>query len=57
MRIYEVTNQLQTFTATVRVSVNGSSMVLRTQVQADGITHARSLLLHLYGVGNVLNIT
>jgi len=57
MRINEVTNQLQTFTATVRVSVSGSSMVLRTQVQADGITHARALLLHLYGVGNVLNIT
>jgi hypothetical protein len=56
MRINEVTNQLQTFTATVRVSVSGSSMVLRTQVQSDGITQARALLFHLYGNGNVLSV-
>ena len=57
MRIVEVTNQLRTFTASVRVSVSGSTSIVRTQVQADGITQARALLLHLYGVGNVLTIS
>jgi hypothetical protein len=57
MRIHEVTNQLRTFTARIRVSVNGSSSIVRTQVQTDGITQARALLLHLYGVGNVLAVT
>ena len=54
MRVVEVTHQLRTFTASVRVSVGGSRIVVRTHVQADGVTQARALLLHLYGVGNVL---
>jgi len=57
MRIVEVTNQLRTFTASVRVSVSGSSIIVRTLVQADGIMQARALLLHLYGVGNVLALS
>lgn len=57
MRIHEVTKQLHTFTATVRVSASGSRMVVRTKVQADGITQARAILRQLFGSGNVLNIT
>lgn len=56
MRIVEVTNQLHTYMATVRVHVAGRSLVVRTQVQADGVTQARVLLLHVYGVGNVLSV-
>lgn len=56
MRIVEVTNQLHTYLATVRVHVAGSALVVRTQVQADGVTQARALLLHVYGVGNVLSV-
>jgi hypothetical protein len=56
MRIAEVTNPMHTYTAAVRVSVGGSALIVRTQVQADGITQARALLLHLYGQGNVLSV-
>jgi hypothetical protein len=56
MRIAEVTNHLLTYMATVRVHVAGRSLVVRTQVQADGVTQARALLLHMYGVGNVLSV-
>jgi hypothetical protein len=57
MRIVEVTNPLHTYTAAVRVSVGGSALIVRTQVQADGITQARALLQYLYGPGNVLSVT
>ena len=57
MQIVEVTHLLRTFTARVRVSISGSSVIVRTQVQADGITQARALLLHIYGAGNVLALT
>lgn len=54
MRIAEVISSLHTYTATVRVHVGGGALVLRTHVHADGIAHARALLVHLYGMGNVL---
>lgn len=54
MRIVEVISSLHTYTATVRVHVGGGALVLRTHVHADGIAHARALLVHLYGMGNVL---
>jgi hypothetical protein len=57
MRVNEVTQQLRTFTASVRVSVGSRSIIVRTRVQSDDITQARLLLLHLYGAGNVLHIT
>lgn len=56
MRIAEVTTPLHTFTATVRVHVGGSAMLVRTQVHADGMTQARALMQYLYGVGNVLSV-
>ena len=56
MRIAEVTTPLHTFTATVRVHVGGSAMLVRTQVNADGMTQARALMQYLYGVGNVLSV-
>jgi len=57
MRIFEVTKQLNTFTATVRVTTSGSQIVVRTQVQADGITQARAILRHIFGTSNVLSVT
>ena len=57
MRFSEVINPLRTFTARVRVSITGGTMILRTQVQADGIVQARALLLHTYGAGNLLALT
>ena len=53
MKIYEVTNSLKTYIATVRV--NGAA--IKTTIQADNSNSARLLLLHLYGRGNVASIT
>lgn len=57
MRIAEVTNSMHTYTAAVRISVGSSALIVRTEVQADGITQARALLQYLYGPGNVLSVT
>lgn len=56
MRIVEITMPLRTFTATVRVVVGSAQITLRTKIDADGITQARTLLQRLYGAGNVLSI-
>lgn len=56
MRIFEITTPLRSFTATVRIHTGNRRITLRTQVQADGVAQARTLLLNLYGAGNVLNI-
>ena len=57
MRIVEVINSLHTYTAAVRITVNGSALIERTQVQADGITQARALLQYLYGQSSVLSVS
>ena len=47
--------KLQSFAATVRVRMGGGSTVLvRTQVQAEDINRAKWLLEAQYGVGNVI---
>ena len=53
MKIAEVTNSLKTYTATVRV--NGAA--LKTTIQADSSNAARSLLLRIYGQGNVSSVS
>ncbi len=52
MKIFEVTNSLKTYIATVRV--NGA--VIKTSIQADSFNAARMLLLRLYGQGNVASL-
>ena len=49
MKIAEVANHLKTYIATVRV--NGAAH--KTSIKADSSNAARSLLLRLYGQGNV----
>ena len=53
MRIDEVTNPLNTFLAKVRA--NG--LTGRTTVQADTLSQARAILIHLFGSANVLSVT
>ena len=53
MKIYEVTNSLRTYIATVRV--NGAAH--KTTIQAQSSNAARLLLLRLYGQGNVASVT
>ena len=53
MKIAEVTNPLKTYIASVRV--NGAAH--KTSIKADSSNAARSLLLQLYGQGNVASIT
>jgi hypothetical protein len=52
MKISEVTNSLKTYIATVRV--NGAAH--KTSIKADSSNAARSLLLRLYGQGNVSGV-
>ena len=56
MCIVEIAMPLRTFTATVRVIVGSAQVTLRTKIDADGITQARTLLQRLYGASNVLSI-
>jgi len=49
MRIDEVTNPLKTFLAQIRAQ----GLTARTTVQADSLSQARAILVHVYGQGNV----
>ena len=56
MKINEVTTNLNTYVATVRVVLRNVTTMAKTHVIADGINQARMLLLHLYGEGNVFSV-
>lgn len=56
MRINEVANNLNTYIATVRVVLRDGATTAKTQITADGITQARSMLIRIYGIGNVLSL-
>lgn len=56
MKITEVTTNLNTYVATVRLILRNGTRVARTHVIADDINQARMLLMHLYGVGNVFSV-
>ena len=53
MLITEIINPLKTFLAQIRV--HGSAV--RTTIQADSLTQARAMLLHIYGQANVMSVT
>lgn len=58
MKIAEVTGGLQTFTARIRVAVDGAgSSVCAIGIRAGGVTEARRLLAKCYGKSNVLSVT
>ena len=47
--------KLQSYAATVRVRMGGGSTILvRTQVQAEDINRAKWLLEAQYGIGNII---
>lgn len=56
MRYNEFRNTLSTFIVTVRVVTKNSSLILRTTVDAETQTHARVILIRLFGEGNVLSV-
>jgi len=56
MLIREVTQQPQTYTATVRVNTQGSKITFRTVLYADSVTQARALAIHLFGTQNLIAI-
>ena len=53
MRIDEVTNPLKTFLAQIRAQ----GLTARTTVQADNLSQARAILVHVYGQKNVQMVT
>ncbi len=57
MKINEVVGGLQTFTARIRVAVDGmGSDVCVLTIRADGANQARLLLAKCYGKSNVLSV-
>ena len=56
MRLHEISSDLDTFIATVRVVCGATSMMVKTAVDAESQTHARMLLCHIYGASNVLSV-
>lgn len=56
MRINEVANNLNTYIATVRVVLRDGATTAKTEIIADGINQARSMLIRIYGIGNVLSL-
>ncbi len=56
MKINEITTNLTTYIATVRVVLRSGTTMAKTHVIADGITQARMMLTHLYGEGNVFSV-
>ncbi len=56
MRLHEISSDLHTFIATVRVVCDSTSLVVKTTVHAESQTHARMLLCHIYGASNVLSV-
>jgi hypothetical protein len=56
MRLHEISDRLAAFIACVRVVCGGSSIVVKTTIAAESQSHARALLCHLYGAGNVLSV-
>lgn len=58
MRIDEVTGGLQTYTARIRVAVDGiGTAICVMTIRADGANQARLLLAKCYGKSNVLSVT
>jgi hypothetical protein len=53
MRIDEVTSPLKTFLAQIRAK----GLTARTTVQADSLSQARAILVHVYGQENVQMVT
>ncbi len=56
MRLHEISSDLHTFIATVRVVCGSTSLVVKTTVHAESQTHARMLLCHIYGASNLLSV-
>ena len=56
MRLHEISSDLHTFIATVRVVCGSTSLVVKTAVDAESQNHARALLCYIYGASNVLSV-
>jgi hypothetical protein len=56
MKINEITTNLTTYIATVRVVLRNGTTMAKTHVIADGITQARMMLTRWYGEGNVFSV-
>jgi len=57
MNIKEVVRKSQTYIATIRVVFDDGSTTARTTIRADTIQQTRTILSHIFGEDNVLNIT
>lgn len=56
MRYIEFRNTLNTFIATVRVVTKSGSLTVRTTIDAETQSHARVILIRLFGEGSVLSV-
>jgi hypothetical protein len=56
MRFNEIRSALTTFNATLRLVCNSMPIIVKTTIDAESQSHARALLSHIYGAGNVLSV-
>lgn len=57
MKINEVTQPLHTYRASVKVVLPDKAVRATTSIGADSLAQARSLLIRIYGPGNVFGVS
>lgn len=55
-QLFEVADQMQTFTAAVRLQMGNDIPIVRTQLRAINFAQAFKLLEYLFGKGNVMHM-
>ncbi len=56
MTLQEISGQLYTYQATVRVKSSAGDLVVKTELQAAGLAQAKAILAHLFGAANVVTV-
>ncbi len=55
-QLFEVADQMKTFTAAVRLQMGDDTPIVRTQLRANNFAQAFKLLEYLFGKGNVMHM-
>lgn len=55
-QLFEVADQMQTFTAAVRLQMGNDTPIVRTQLRAPNFAQAFRLLEYIFGKGNVMQM-
>ena len=56
MTLQEISGQLHTYQATVRVKSSSGILMVKTELHAAGLAQAKAILAHLFGAANVVAV-